>query len=137
MKPCSPSTVRPRDIVGGRLTPGQGHKRPRTCSNTRTSKHPLAVEKAQLLAQIGLIQGYVHAVVDEQTWVIIYIAIASGVCQAAAEDVVRVKERIGRGEAQREDWDNLSLPRLSYVRSSFYTNRWFGAVYLGGFPFPA
>ncbi|KAM5542961.1 hypothetical protein V8D89_003345 [Ganoderma adspersum] len=99
------------NIVGGRLTYiGRVTKK---ADMLKHAKHLLAVEKAWLLSQIGLIPDYDHTVVDEQT--------------RRQEDVVRVKEQIERGEAKPEDLDNLPLPRISYVRSCFYTTRWFGA----------
>ena len=76
----------------------------------------LAVEKAWLLSQVGLIPDCDDDVMDEQKWSSCTWLLLREFVKRRKDDVQHKMEEIERGEASPEDLDNLPLPRISYVR---------------------
>ncbi|PIL33451.1 hypothetical protein GSI_04074 [Ganoderma sinense ZZ0214-1] len=103
------------DLVGGRLTyMGRVTK---AADMVKHARHLLAVEKAWLLSQIGLIPDCDDDVMDEQKWSSCSWLLLREFVKRRREDVERVKEEIERGEAKPEDLDELPLPRISYYEA--------------------
>ena len=101
-------------LVGGRLT--YLGKVCRAADMVKHAKHMLAVEKAWLRSQIGLIPDCDDDVMDEQKWSSCSWLLLREFVKKRKEDVQRVQEAIDRGEAIQEDMDSLPMPRISYVR---------------------
>ncbi|TFK82056.1 hypothetical protein K466DRAFT_590825 [Polyporus arcularius HHB13444] len=99
-------------LIGGRLT--YLGKVCRASDMVKQAKHMLAVEKAWLLSQIGLIPDCDDDVMDEQKWSSCSWLLLQEFVKRRKGDVERVKEAIERGEATQDDLDNLPLPRISY-----------------------
>ena len=101
-------------LVGGRLTYlGKVAKAP---DMIKHAEHMLAVEKAWLLSQIGLIPDCDDDVMDEQKWSSCSWLLLREFVKKHQENVANMKEAIERGEATEDDLDHLPLPRISYVR---------------------
>ncbi|KAI0637440.1 hypothetical protein C8Q77DRAFT_1050755 [Trametes polyzona] len=99
-------------ILGGRLTYlDWTMKAPDMLSHAR---HALAVEKAWLLGQTGLIPGFDGSVVEEQKWSSCTWLLLREFVRRHAREIDQVQEAIARGEATSEDLDNIPLPRISY-----------------------
>ena len=100
-------------IVGGRLT--YLGKVTKAADMVEYAKHMLAVEKAWLLSQIGLIPDCDDDVMDEQKWSSCSWLLLREFVKRRKEDVAAKLEEIDKGEAKPEDLENLPLPRISYV----------------------
>ena len=101
-------------LVGGRMTYlGKVTKAP---DMVHYAQHMLAIEKAWLLSQIGLIANCDDDVMDEQKWSSGSWLLLRELVQKHQQNVATVKAAIGRGEATEDDLDNLPLPRIPYVR---------------------
>ena len=103
-------------LVGGRLT--YLGKVAKAADMIKHAEHMLAVEKAWLLSQIGLIPDCDDDVMDEQKWSSCSWLLLREFVKKHQENVANMKEAIERGEATEDDLDHLPLPRISYVRSS-------------------
>ncbi|EJF57530.1 hypothetical protein DICSQDRAFT_173867 [Dichomitus squalens LYAD-421 SS1] len=102
-------------IVGGRLT--YLGKVTKAADMVKQAKHMLAVEKAWLLSQIGLIPDCDDDVMDEQKWSSCSWLLLREFVKRRREDVAAKVEEIKRGEAEPEDLNNLALPRISYYKA--------------------
>ena len=100
-------------IVGGRLT--YLGKVTKAADMVEYAKHMLAVEKAWLLSQIGLIPDCDDDVMDEQKWSSCSWLLLRELVKRRKEAEAAKMEEIEKGEAKPEDLDNLPLPRISYV----------------------
>ncbi|KAI0741150.1 hypothetical protein C8Q76DRAFT_823140 [Earliella scabrosa] len=99
-------------LVGGRMTYlGKVTKAP---DMVHYAKHMLAIEKAWLLSQIGLIANCDDDVMDEQKWSSGSWLLLRELVKKHQQNVATVKAAIGRGEATEDDLDNLPLPRIPY-----------------------
>ncbi|CDO78235.1 hypothetical protein BN946_scf184608.g5 [Trametes cinnabarina] len=99
-------------IVGGRLTYlGKATKAPDMVAYAR---HMLAVEKAWLLSQIGLIPDCDDDVMDEQKWSSCSWLLLREFVRKHQQEMQRRQEAVVRGEATAEELDTISLPRISY-----------------------
>ncbi|KAI0741154.1 hypothetical protein C8Q76DRAFT_212225 [Earliella scabrosa] len=99
-------------LVGGRLTYlGKVAKAP---DMIKHAEHMLAVEKAWLLCQIGLIPDCDDDVMDEQKWSSCSWLLLREFVKKHQQNVANMKEAIERGEATEDDLDHLPLPRISY-----------------------
>lgn len=101
-------------LVGGRLT--YLGKVSKAADMIKHAEHMLAVEKAWLLSQIGLIPDHDDDVMDEQKWSSCSWLLLREFVKKHREQVENKKKAIERGEATQDDLDNLPLPRISYVR---------------------
>ncbi|KAI0776267.1 hypothetical protein BD413DRAFT_527845 [Trametes elegans] len=100
------------EIVGGRLTYlGKATKAPDMVVHAR---HMLAVEKAWLLSQIGLIPDCDDDVMDEQKWSSCSWLLLREFVRRREADVRRKREEVERGEAPAEELDAIPLPRIPY-----------------------
>ncbi|KAI0767071.1 hypothetical protein C8Q74DRAFT_1203613 [Fomes fomentarius] len=99
-------------LVGGRLT--YLGKVSKAADMVKHAEHMLAVEKAWLLSQIGLIPDHDDDVMDEQKWSSCSWLLLREFVKMHREKVENTKEAIERGEATKDDLDNLPLPRISY-----------------------
>ncbi|KAI0628988.1 hypothetical protein C8Q77DRAFT_327557 [Trametes polyzona] len=99
-------------IVGGRLTYlGKATKAPDMVGYAR---HMLAVEKAWLLSQIGLIPDCDDDVMDEQKWSSCSWLLLREFVRRHEQEVERIREAVERGEAAKEHLDGIPLPRIPY-----------------------
>ncbi|KAI9062365.1 hypothetical protein FKP32DRAFT_1593521 [Trametes sanguinea] len=99
-------------IVGGRLTYlGKATKAPDMVKHAR---HMLAVEKAWLLSQIGLIPDCDDDVMDEQKWSSCSWLLLREFVRKHQQELERRQEAVAQGEAKAEDLNNIDLPRISY-----------------------
>ena len=104
-------------LVGGRLAYLM-----RVTEATDMIKHArqmVAVEKASLLSQIGLVPSCDEDALDDQEWSSCSWLLLCELVKRRKEDEQRMKVLIAQGEATADDLVNLSLPRISYVRSRF------------------
>lgn len=101
-------------ILGGRLTYiGSAARAP---DMTMFAKQMLAVEKAWLLSQIGLIPDCDDDVLEEQKWSSCSWMLLREFVRRHAKEVERVRAAVARGEVAKEELDDIPLPRISYVR---------------------
>ncbi|KAI0359629.1 hypothetical protein OH77DRAFT_1420163 [Trametes cingulata] len=99
-------------IVGGRLTYlGKATKAPDMVKHAR---HMLAVEKAWLLSQIGLIPDCDDDVMDEQKWSSCSWLLLREFVRRHEQEMERKKEQVARGQANPDELDEIPLPRISY-----------------------
>ncbi|EIW54461.1 uncharacterized protein TRAVEDRAFT_66816 [Trametes versicolor FP-101664 SS1] len=99
-------------IVGGRLTYlGKATKAP---NMVEYAKHMLAVEKAWLLSQIGLIPDCDDDVMDEQKWSSCSWLLLREFVHRHEKEVERIREAVERGEAKAEELEGIPLPRIPY-----------------------
>lgn len=101
-------------LVGGR--PSYLNKASKAIDMIAHAEHLLAVEKAWLLSQTGLIPDCDDDVMDEQKWSSCTWLLLREFVKKRREDVQNKMEEIERGEATAEELDDLPLPRISYVR---------------------
>lgn len=107
-------------IVGGRLTYlGKATKAP---NMVEYAKHMLAVEKAWLLSQIGLIPDCDDDVMDEQKWSSCSWLLLREFVHRHEKEVERIREAVERGEAKAEELEGIPLPRIPYVRCTLFAN---------------
>ncbi|KAI0753092.1 hypothetical protein C8Q80DRAFT_1267533 [Daedaleopsis nitida] len=99
-------------LVGGRLT--YLGKVTKASDMIAYAEHLLAVEKAWLLSQIGLIPDCDDDVMDEQKWSSCSWLLLREFVKKHHESVQQKKEEIERGEATEDELNNLPLPRISY-----------------------
>ncbi|KAI0669686.1 hypothetical protein C8Q78DRAFT_1095132 [Trametes maxima] len=98
--------------VGGRLTYlGKATKAP---DPVKHAKHMLAVEKAWLLSQIGLIPDCDDDVMDEQKWSSCSWLLLREFVRRREQEVQRKQEEVARGEAKEEELNEIPLPRIPY-----------------------
>ena len=105
-------------LVGGRLT--YLGKVCRAADMVKHAKHMLAVEKAWLLSQIGLIPDCDDDVMDEQKWSSCSWLLLREFVARHQKEVERIKEAIEKGEVKGEQLDGIPLPRIPYVRHDIH-----------------
>ena len=101
------------DIVGGRLT--YLGKVTKAQDMVGHAKHMLAVEKAWLLSQVGLIPDCDDDVMDEQKWSSCSWLLIREFVRKHQQEMQRKQEAVARGEIKEEDLNDIELPRISYV----------------------
>ncbi|KAI0827927.1 hypothetical protein BC628DRAFT_1409461 [Trametes gibbosa] len=98
--------------VGGRLTYlGRVCKAP---DMLKHAKHLLAVEKAWLQSQIGLIPDCDDDVMDEQKWSSCSWLLLREFVRRHEKEVERIREAVARGEADAEELKGIPLPQIPY-----------------------
>ncbi|KAI8973966.1 hypothetical protein BD414DRAFT_498702 [Trametes punicea] len=99
-------------IVGGRLTYlSKATKAPDMVQHARDM---LAVEKAWLLSQIGLIPDCDDDVMDEQKWSSCSWLLLREFVRRHQQELQHRQGAVERGEARKEVLDDIELPRISY-----------------------
>ena len=105
-------------IVGGRLTYlGKVTKAP---DMVEYAKHMLAVEKAWLLSQIGLIPDCDDDVMDEQKWSSCSWLLLREFVKQRREDERKRADAIAAGKISPGELEELPLPKIPYVRVACY-----------------
>ncbi|OBZ69997.1 hypothetical protein A0H81_10438 [Grifola frondosa] len=99
-------------IIGGRLT--YLSRVSKAKHMLEHAEHMLAVEKAWLLSQIGLIPDCDDDVMDEQKWSSCSWLLLRAFVQKREEDERKRAEAIARGELLEDNLQELPLPKISY-----------------------
>jgi len=102
------------NIVGGRLTYLGKVSKAKDMVEYATSM--LAVEKAWLLSQIGLIEDHDDDVMDEQKWSSCSWLLLREFVKMRQEQEREVRSGIDAGTKVYEDLENLELPKIPYYR---------------------